>query len=540
MVEQEVTTHTHPDRVNRPVNISHAHDRPDKAVIPDFLLNAVAAVVVGAAEAECLATLVAGVVQGLQKVGLAIVRHTLEMRDRELDGCPDVRCPRCKSSLRKTRNRRKKSRRTLLGPVEYQRRAWECRRCGGSCFPLDERLGLLPGLRGHGTAFANQVVLLCTLMPFERACWLFEQMRGFAVSTTLARALTVHVGTKMYEPETKRARALWVQRESNPERFDPPPAVLGRLRRHKRVYVMADNSKLGLQEGPRGRGASKGLSRSERRARKRALEARRKKAAKAKRGKPGPKPVESVAGDDPDIDSGFRDVRAVIVFRDEDRGETSHQRAAITRRRVLAHIGTYEQFKQFLHMVFHEEGVYTAHEVVVVADGGNGIWEPIAELLPSTSARKVTEVLDWYHASSHLWVVGRALHGHDTAKKRARCARWVHGKLDELAKGAGGQRHPQPGSAEKTQRSCRRRSSQMHRLLQEASAPDAIRLLPGPRNANRLGGNRERARLGHPGTLQATRHAMVHDGRQRHAPPALRMGIRSLGGGIPTSGQTAA
>ena len=522
------------------MNISHAHDRPDKAVIPDFLLNAVAAVVVGAAEAECLATLVAGVVQGLQKVGLAIVRHTLEMRDRELDGCPDVRCPRCKSSLRKTRNRRKKSRRTLLGPVEYQRRAWECRRCGGSCFPLDERLGLLPGLRGHGTAFANQVVLLCTLMPFERACWLFEQMRGFAVSTTLARALTVHVGTKMYEPETKRARALWVQRESNPERFDPPPAVLGRLRRHKRVYVMADNSKLGLQEGPRGRGASKGLSRSERRARKRALEARRKKAAKAKRGKPGPKPVESVAGDDPDIDSGFRDVRAVIVFRDEDRGETSHQRAAITRRRVLAHIGTYEQFKQFLHMVFHEEGVYTAHEVVVVADGGNGIWEPIAELLPSTSARKVTEVLDWYHASSHLWVVGRALHGHDTAKKRARCARWVHGKLDELAKGAGGQRHPQPGSAEKTQRSCRRRSSQMHRLLQEASAPDAIRLLPGPRNANRLGGNRERARLGHPGTLQATRHAMVHDGRQRHAPPALRMGIRSLGGGIPTSGQTAA
>jgi hypothetical protein len=431
-----VQTKTRTDRESRPLTISHATDRPDKAVVPDFFLKALAALLVSAAEAESLAGLVAGLMHGLRELGLAIILHTLESRDRALDTARGLRCPRrCGGLLRKTNKRKSRQRRTLLGLVEHKRRAWMCRRCSKPCFPLDEELGLLPGLRGHGTAFANQVVLLCTLLPFERACWLFEQMRGFAVSTTLARALTVHVGTKMYEAETKRAKALWEQRETNPERFDPPPAVLRQTRRHDRVYVMADNSKLGLQEGPRGRGASKGLSRRERRARKRALEARRKKAAKAKKGRPGPKPVVAVPGDDPDIDSGFRDVRAVIVFRDEDRGETSHQRAAITRRRVLAHVGTYEEFKQFLHMVFHEEGVYTAREVVVVADGGNGIWEPIGELLPTTSARKVIEVLDWYHASSHLWVVGRALHGHDSAKKRARCTRWVRGKLDQLAEG---------------------------------------------------------------------------------------------------------
>ncbi|OGQ79333.1 MAG: hypothetical protein A2289_06940 [Deltaproteobacteria bacterium RIFOXYA12_FULL_58_15] len=48
-----------------------------------------------------------------------------------------------------------------------------------------------------------------------------------------------------------------------------------------------------------------------------------------------------------------------------------------------------------------------AREVVVVANGGNGIWELIAELLPSTSSRRVVEILDWYHAASHgihAWV----------------------------------------------------------------------------------------------------------------------------------------
>lgn len=176
------------------MTISHAPDRPHKAVVPDFLLDAVAALVAGAAEANSLAVLVAGLVGGLRELGLAIVVSTLEARDQALDKCRGLQCPRCKGPLRKTNKRRKKQRRTLLGLVVHWRRAWNCTRCSKPCFPLDEELGLLPGLRGHGTAFANQVVLLCTLMPFERACGLFEEMRGFAVSTTLARALTLHVG----------------------------------------------------------------------------------------------------------------------------------------------------------------------------------------------------------------------------------------------------------------------------------------------------------------------------------------------------------
>ena len=88
-----------------------------------------------------------------------------------------------------------------------------------------------------------------------------------------------------------------------------------------------------------------------------------------------------------------------------------------------------------MHMAFHEEGVYTAQEVFIVADGGGGIWELIEALLPTTPSRKVVEILDWYHAASHLWEVGRTLKGCKTPQERKRCAAWVKTLLDYLAEG---------------------------------------------------------------------------------------------------------
>ena len=136
------------------------------------------------------------------------------------------------------------------------------------------------------------------------------------------------------------------------------------------------------------------------------------------------------------MDGGsWRDARALLIFREEDLAQTSKTRRQICHRRVVAHVGTKMEWTQLLHMAFHEEGVYTAREVVVVADGGSGIWELIGELLPTTPSRKVVEILDWYHAASHLWEVGRALKGCKTPQERRRCATWVHTLLDYLADG---------------------------------------------------------------------------------------------------------
>ena len=62
-------------------------------------------------------------------------------------------------------------------------------------------------------------------------------------------------------------------------------------------------------------------------------------------------------------------------------------------------------------------------EVVVLgtARPGSGTWPR------STSAQR-TEIVDWYHASEHLWTLGKALYGTGTAETRA----WVDETLETL------------------------------------------------------------------------------------------------------------
>lgn len=399
--------------------------------MPDEAATALGDVVAKLAAEPSLSKMVVILAAGLRSVGLLLLAHLLDDRDqpwrrREVEVC----CPKCGGSMTRTKNLREVQRYTLLGKLRYRRCRYHCPACDHRVFPLDESLSLKKNLRGHSQEFANDLVLLCTVMPFAKGCELFERLRGFAVSTRLACALTWGIGARLHEAEMERADQLWTARHERPELFEPVPADLRRMERHGRVYVMADNSKGGIQEGKRGRGAPKDKT-----LRKMLLEARRKAVRAAKRGKAGPTPPPDLPALEELDEDSWRDVRALLIFREEDLVPTSTKRREVIHRRVVAHVGTKEEWLRLVHMAFHEEGVYTAREVVIIADGGNGIWELFDELLPATPSRKVVQILDWYHAASHLWAVGRALKGWKTEKERKTCAAWVHTLLDYLAEG---------------------------------------------------------------------------------------------------------
>jgi hypothetical protein len=327
------------------------------------------------------------------------------------------------------------SRFTELGKVRYRRCSYRCSTCGTRAFPVDRDLDLAPNLRGHSLEFASKLVLLCTVVPFGKGCELFQSLAGIAVSTQLARALAFSIGTRMFEDEIARADDLWDKRLTSPTLFEPTPAKLRALQRHRRIYIMQDNSKVGLQEGKRGRGApARGVS--TRHLKRAAQHAKRKAVAAAKRSKAGPKAPDSPKTElDGLLGDGWKDARALLIFREEDVAQVGKNRRQILHRRILAHVGTADEWRKLLHMAFHEEGVYTAHEVIAVADGGSGIWELIDDLLPNTSSRKVVQILDWYHAVSHLWAVGRALKGCKTERDQRHCREWVEPLIDYLATG---------------------------------------------------------------------------------------------------------
>ncbi len=417
------------------MSISHAEifgGKPDLAAAA--AVAEIQALLMALRGVTSLAAMVRLTLTSLKALGLVLLGHVIEERDEKFrrSRCT-VTCCNCGASMKRCKNIRQVSRYTLLGRLTYGRCDYHCMGCGARHYPQDDELQVPKNLRGHSLEFASELALLCVVVPFGKGCELFERLAGFAVSTQLARALTFEVGTRLFAAEMDKARHLWGQRFVSPEIFEPPPAKLRGIDRHERVYVMMDNSKVGIQNGKRGRKAPKLKTLA-----KQAKEARRKAARAAKRQKNGPVAPEATNNDLEDLvakDGSWRDVRALLIFREEDLTQTSKTRREICHRRVVAHVGSKEEWTQLVHMAFHEEGVYTAREVVVVADGGGGIWELIAELLPSTSSRKVVEILDWYHAASHLWEVGRTLKGCKTPQERKRCAAWVHTLLDYLADG---------------------------------------------------------------------------------------------------------
>lgn len=386
---------------------SHKPTHQDK-LIAKALYTIVLAAVAACRQQTTLSAKVLTVFGCMRALGLELVRLSLEEQDRPFreERC-DVHCPHCGRLARKAKKLKPRQRFTLLGKVKYQRCRYRCAKCDKSFFPLDESLDLDAKHRGHSREFVSELVLLCTIVPYQKGCEMFRRLRGFAVSHPLAWKLTMAVGNALYEQEMDEATRLWLEREENPERFEPTPHQLRTKQRSRRVYVMLDNSKLGMQEGKRGRCAPK---------------KRRKKKA-------GPKKTDDT--------ESWRDARALIIFKDEDLASNySGKRRTILRRRVIAHIGTNEQWYRLAHKTFYEEGVYWAHEVVVVADGGNGIWELIDELLPNTDRRRVVQVLDWYHGASHIWTVGRLLKGVDKqGRPTPACRRWVDGLLDYLKNG---------------------------------------------------------------------------------------------------------
>ena len=415
--------------------VSHAPLAEASSDLPEAIDKAVSDVLGRVGDSSSLAAMVLVVVAGLREVGVLIVRHALERRDEPYRrGEALVDCPHCGGHMQRRRKLRPKGRCTDVGKVVYKRCQYECFECGHRLFPLDDSLQLRPALRGHDEGFANKLVLMCTVVPFGKGCDLFCRMTGIKASTQLARALTFTIGTRLYEAEMARADALWLSRCEQPELFEPPPAKLRQLKRHKRVYVMTDNSKIGIHQGTRGRHAPQTKM-----LRKIAQQAKGKAIAAAKRQNLGPESPPKLSEDMQALlaadEDSWRDVRALLIFSESDLATTSNTRRQILHRRVIGHVGTKDEWMRLVHLALHEEGVYTAHEVVIVADGGRGIWELFAELLPTTATRRVVQILDWFHAAQKLWAIGRALKGSKTPAQRKACNAWVKQLLDYLAEG---------------------------------------------------------------------------------------------------------
>lgn len=122
----------------------------------------------------------------------------------------------------------------------------------------------------------------------------------------------------------------------------------------------------------------------------------------------------------------WREMKSGIIFRLQDRGRTESGRRFIVEKYCEAHRGEPFEFGRCLYAEALRRGLNQAQRVYVVADGAAWIWNLVEDRFSDAVG-----VLDFYHASQHLWAIARELHGDDEEKVR----RWVKPLLDRLKHG---------------------------------------------------------------------------------------------------------
>ncbi len=91
-----------------------------------------------------------------------------------------------------------------------------------------------------------------------------------------------------------------------------------------------------------------------------------------------------------------------------------------------SYLATLQPAAAFGEQLWYEaarRGVLTAAEVIVLGDGAHWIWNLATEYFP-----EAIQILDWYHASSYLWLAATTIWG-ETGSQRAP---WAYQQLDRL------------------------------------------------------------------------------------------------------------
>jgi len=122
----------------------------------------------------------------------------------------------------------------------------------------------------------------------------------------------------------------------------------------------------------------------------------------------------------------WREMKSAIVFRLDQRAQTQSGRPLILEKFYVAQRGDPEDIGRRLYAEALRRGLNQATKVYVVADGGVWIWNVVADRFSEAIG-----VLDFYHASGHLWAVAQALFGEEGPEAR----QWVEPLLHQLAHG---------------------------------------------------------------------------------------------------------
>jgi hypothetical protein len=121
----------------------------------------------------------------------------------------------------------------------------------------------------------------------------------------------------------------------------------------------------------------------------------------------------------------WKEVKAAVMYRLEQRVEKESGRGLLIQKHVVACPPDTEpiDFGAQVQAEARRRGLGRAHKVYVVIDGAAWLWNVVEDRFSNAIC-----LLDFYHASQHLWAIAYQLHGEGTPEARA----WVEPLLHKL------------------------------------------------------------------------------------------------------------
>jgi len=119
------------------------------------------------------------------------------------------------------------------------------------------------------------------------------------------------------------------------------------------------------------------------------------------------------------LQAGFKEAKTVVCYGEDARGRPT--------RRVAVRFDSAGEFKAHAWATACRHGLEHAEEQVLLGDGAAWIWDHVGGVLGDD----VTHIVDWYHATQHVWACGQALHGEGAAATRV----WVESITSLLHEG---------------------------------------------------------------------------------------------------------
>jgi hypothetical protein len=319
-----------------------------------------------------LAALETQVQAELRTVAPALVAALIGATQRSLD--PRLRrdrprCPECGQTapIHSWRERRVL---TTCGPVTWTRPWAHCRDCHRGWSPTDRVLGLAPQQR-HSATLRAQLIDLGGATAFAAATGLLARLTGVSVSPETVRTVAETAGAAL--DRAQRADRETVERTRAPAGpVDAAPHQLvaetdGVLVRFRSGW---HEVKLGV-----------------------------------------------VGGWDPAAPADRQRLEApsYVAAREPVAAFAGRWGAEVARRGGLAEVAYTGSGVG--------PGLATLRRVVILGDGARWIWAAAAEQFGER-----IEIVDWYHASEHVWAVARAVYGEGTEAAQA----WADGGLTAL------------------------------------------------------------------------------------------------------------